>query len=195
MTDAAAVLVLALKNGSSWQHVADLCAQHGADHPRSYWHGIANGRHAPGWRELDALRVANGLPAEGPPPADLVRDCGVSVAVQLHAEPDTALLVDLDGKTPVSVAIRAAEQNSPASIPKARVTYVTLQQGARRRQSSAPTVAEICAEPQRPEGRGKSGDREAIKAAAHAASQQLAVRGNLSERERRELTALLGGEG
>ena len=194
MTDAAA-LVKALRNGGAWEAVAETLRECGCDHPRNYWRKVSLGLFVPGWRELDALRVANGLPAGGPPPADLVRDCGVSQAVQLHANPDTALLVDLEGKSPVSVAIRTAGESSTTTAPKARVTKVTLQQGARqRRQSSVPTVPAILAEPTHPEGRGRSGNREAIETAARRASQQVAVRGNMSERERRELTALLGGE-
>lgn len=193
MTDAAA-LVKALRNGGAWEAVAEALRERGCDHPRNYWRKVSLGLFVPGWRELDALRVANGLPAEGPPPADLVRDCGVARAVQLHAEPDTVVLVDLRGDFLAGASFKTTDVFEIACRQKTRVTRVTLQQGARRRQSSAPTVAEICAEPQRPEGRGKSGNREAIEAAARCASQQLATSGNLSERERRELTVLLGGE-
>jgi len=96
MPDAAA-LVTALREGRTWQQVADVLAEHGAAHPRSYWSGVADGRFAPPRREHNALRAACGLPDIPPTPAEAVADSGVTNVLRGSDAPDLALLTREEG--------------------------------------------------------------------------------------------------
>ena len=174
MTDAAA-LVKALRAGRTWQRVADLCAEHGPVHPRSYWRRVALGRFRPAWREFDALRLAAGLPALGPSPAEAVRMSGVGHVVAVCDDPDLALLVRTGGAAPQSISIRVdgtgvAELTEPPSI---RVTQVTSRSERVGDRDKAPlSIWDIPPVDRRRLGRGKSGFHPAIEAAARRAAEE-----------------------
>lgn len=184
MTDAE--LAETLRDGRTWQAVADLCAQHGSGHPRSYWAGVAAGRFAPGWRERDALLSALGREPLGPPPSEVVAASGVAHVISACDDPDLALLVRTDGKAPkrVSVRVDGVAVGDTQKPPTLVVTHVTRNRGPSQR---VTRLSEI--EPPAPSrlGRGKSGNANAIAEAARraAALLELDADGKLAEREGR----------
>jgi len=131
-----AELVAAIKAGRTWQQVADACAEYGVEHPRSYWHGIASGRIRPGWREVDALREAQGLEPQGPPPADLVASHDIRRVVEQDApQYDTLALAYVGDADCAEVLVRRRKRdtNGDGHKPEVRVTAVTRHRERRPR--------------------------------------------------------------
>jgi hypothetical protein len=123
-------LVLALKDGRTWEGVALLLAEHGADCTKATWWKVANGQQAATLEQVNAIRAAHDLPPVPPMPADVVRKSGVQRVVVMSDSPDLALLVDVQGKMPRSITIRLSEDgiDESVTVPASFVTAVTSPQ-------------------------------------------------------------------
>lgn len=156
----------------TWQDIADLLAEHGAAHPRSYWRSVGLGRFRPGWRERDALLMALGREPRGPAPAEVVAASGVGHVIAACEDPDIALLVRTDGRAPkrVSVSVDSVTVEESHSAPKLVVTRVTRNRAPSQR---VPRMSQIAPVDAARLGRGRSGFSPAIAEAAWRAAEML----------------------
>ena len=194
MTDAAALVKAEHGTLGSWTAVAAALGW-----SPSLWWQIAHQGRKPTREQTNALRRRAGLPEIPKPPAEVVRDADVAYTIETHDgghDPDTAILAYTGGNQIGRIDLIVADAGSDGGPALEGAFTPCKMRQVKRRPKTTPvyTLSAILAEPTHPEGRGRSGNREAIETAARRASQQVAVRGNLSECERREMTALLGGE-
>jgi hypothetical protein len=130
VTDPAA-LVLALKDGHTWEQVAETLAARGAGCTKATWWKIANGQQAATLEQVNAVRAASGLAPAPTPPAEVVRRSKSVKRVMVASEdPDTALLINVRGKMPRSITVRLSEDalGEDVEVPASVVTTVTSTQ-------------------------------------------------------------------
>ena len=110
----------------TWEKVARFLAEYGPAHVGAYWRLIAVGEiKKPNWRSVNTLRLAQNPPL--PPLAPSIEyavESGAQYAIQADDEPDTALLVNLEGRAPESISIKTADIPLPQATerPAARIS-------------------------------------------------------------------------
>ena len=169
---------MALRASRTWEQISALLAEHGPAHPRSYWHSVSMRRFDPGWREVDALLIANGQEPQGPPPAEEVAGHEIRQVVR-QADTrsfDTMALANLDGQDCAEVVLKVGNGNGSGEKITANVLVTRVTRPATKRKPRKPgvmTLADIPPVDPAKIGRGKSGNQEAIRAAVARAAAEM----------------------
>ena len=172
MPDTIAAHLAALKLGHTWREVAHVL---GGQYSGSFWRLIARGeRHATPEQE-NIVRDYLGLEKITETPAEAIERAGIDRVVECSKRPNTALFVAVSGEvTRVNLKVSKTGDDVPATIP---VTLSYSHTGKRKRGQGASLshMDEIANLP--PDSfrttRGKSGNLEAISAAALVAAGEL----------------------
>ena len=113
----------------TWEKVEAFLFKHGPTHSGSYWRLVATGEiKKPNWRSVNTLRAAQKPPLDPLTPSiEYALESGAIYAVQVDDDPDTALLVNLNGRAPGAVSVRTSDAplSQVEERPTSRISRIT----------------------------------------------------------------------